>query len=290
MPPGTGPTSRVNTAFAKGVWTHAWVDKLHVFCVPWDVIRSFHVGSSHQRLSPDLPPSSGVTGTNVQALGPHLLPLVKTPGCELCQSERTPGGESCRNSSAGTGLCPGFAQRHPKRGRGYVHWGEQLLRSGSLGAGELGGQEATLAAPRPVILAGETQVWGPWRGSGHLQGLLRSASCPQGNASFSCSQPQSVPVTFPSSRSHLVLPGTLAQDGASISFQFRTWNQAGLLLSSWPPHGSTGFLLTLRDGALRLGLSPSPGQARSDVTAGNTCPQAAAHTAVSPQDPRPFTP
>uniref|UniRef100_A0A452R680 Contactin associated protein like 3 n=1 Tax=Ursus americanus TaxID=9643 RepID=A0A452R680_URSAM len=53
-----------------------------------------------------------------------------------------------------------------------------------------------------------------------------------GNASFSCSQPQSVPVTFPSSRSHLVLPGTLAQDGASISFQFRTWNQAGLLLSS----------------------------------------------------------
>uniref|UniRef100_A0A452R7R4 Contactin associated protein like 3 n=1 Tax=Ursus americanus TaxID=9643 RepID=A0A452R7R4_URSAM len=90
----------------------------------------------------------------------------------------------------------------------------------------------------------------------------------RGNASFSCSQPQSVPVTFPSSRSHLVLPGTLAQDGASISFQFRTWNQAGLLLSSWPPHGSTGFLLTLRDGALRLGLSPSPGQARSDVTAG----------------------
>ncbi|XP_026346543.4 contactin-associated protein-like 4 [Ursus arctos] len=90
----------------------------------------------------------------------------------------------------------------------------------------------------------------------------------RGNASFSCSQPQSVPVTFPSSRSHLVLPGTLAQDGASISFQFRTWNQAGLLLSSWPPHGSTGFLLMLRDGALRLGLSPSPGQARSDVTAG----------------------
>uniref|UniRef100_A0A452R6R6 Contactin associated protein like 3 n=1 Tax=Ursus americanus TaxID=9643 RepID=A0A452R6R6_URSAM len=77
----------------------------------------------------------------------------------------------------------------------------------------------------------------------------------RGNASFSCSQPQSVPVTFPSSRSHLVLPGTLAQDGASISFQFRTWNQAGLLLSSWPPHGSTGFLLTLRDGALRLGLA-----------------------------------
>nr|XP_025743681.1 contactin-associated protein-like 4 [Callorhinus ursinus] len=91
---------------------------------------------------------------------------------------------------------------------------------------------------------------------------------PEGNASFSCSEPQPVPVTFPSAGSHLVLPGTPAQDGVSISFQFRTWNQAGLLLSSWPPRGSTGFLLTLRDGALRLGLSPPPGQARSDVTAG----------------------
>ncbi|XP_032284243.1 contactin-associated protein-like 4 [Phoca vitulina] len=90
----------------------------------------------------------------------------------------------------------------------------------------------------------------------------------RGNVSFSCSQPQPVPVTFPSAGSHLVLPGTPAQDGVSISFQFRTWNRAGLLLSSWPPRGSTGFLLTLRDGALRLGLSPPPGQARSDIAAG----------------------
>ncbi|XP_022348198.1 contactin-associated protein-like 4 [Enhydra lutris kenyoni] len=90
----------------------------------------------------------------------------------------------------------------------------------------------------------------------------------RGNASFSCSQPQSVPVTFPSAGSRLVLPGTPAQDGVSISFQFRTWNEAGLLLSLRPSHGSTAFVLTLRDGALRLGLSPSPGHKRSDVMAG----------------------
>uniref|UniRef100_A0A8C7BQN0 Contactin-associated protein-like 4 n=1 Tax=Neovison vison TaxID=452646 RepID=A0A8C7BQN0_NEOVI len=59
---------------------------------------------------------------------------------------------------------------------------------------------------------------------------------PRGNASFSCSQPQSVLVTFPSAGSRLVLPGTPAQDGVSISFQFRTWNQAGLLLSCRQAH------------------------------------------------------
>uniref|UniRef100_A0A8C7BJM3 Contactin-associated protein-like 4 n=1 Tax=Neovison vison TaxID=452646 RepID=A0A8C7BJM3_NEOVI len=90
----------------------------------------------------------------------------------------------------------------------------------------------------------------------------------RGNASFSCSQPQSVLVTFPSAGSRLVLPGTPAQDGVSISFQFRTWNQAGLLLSCRHPRGSTGFVLRLRDGALRLGLSPSPGHVRSDIMAG----------------------
>ncbi|XP_049470401.1 contactin-associated protein-like 4 [Panthera uncia] len=89
------------------------------------------------------------------------------------------------------------------------------------------------------------------------------------NASFSCSRPHTVPVTFPSAGSHLVLPGSPARDGASsISFQFRTWSPAGLLLSSWPPRGSGGFLLALRDGALSLGPSPSPGQASSDVTTG----------------------
>uniref|UniRef100_M3XMA0 Contactin associated protein family member 4 n=1 Tax=Mustela putorius furo TaxID=9669 RepID=M3XMA0_MUSPF len=90
----------------------------------------------------------------------------------------------------------------------------------------------------------------------------------RGNASFSCSQPQSVLVTFPTAGSRLVLPGSPAQDGVSISFQFRTWNQAGLLLSRQHPRGSTGFVLTLRDGALRLGLSPSPGHVKSDIMAG----------------------
>lgn len=85
-----------------------------------------------------------------------------------------------------------------------------------------------------------------------------------------------------------MLPGTPAQDGVSISFQFRTWNQAGLLLSCRHPRGSTGFVLRLRDGALRLGLSPSPGHVRSDIMAGNLCPQAVAGMAMSPQGPWAF--
>nr|XP_044607414.1 LOW QUALITY PROTEIN: contactin-associated protein-like 4 [Equus asinus] len=89
-----------------------------------------------------------------------------------------------------------------------------------------------------------------------------------GTISFSCSRPQPVPITFLSAGSHLELPGTLGQDGATVSFQFRTWNSAGLLLSSRPHQGSGGLVLALHDGTLRLGLSSSPGQAQSDVTAG----------------------
>ncbi|XP_058389377.1 contactin-associated protein-like 4 isoform X1 [Diceros bicornis minor] len=97
---------------------------------------------------------------------------------------------------------------------------------------------------------------------------LAKQDVPQGTVSFSCSRPQTMPVTFLSAGSHLALPGIPGHDGASVSFQFQTWNSAGLLLSSWPQQGSRRLLLTLSDGALRLGLSSSPGQAQSDVTAG----------------------
>uniref|UniRef100_A0A8B9QHW0 Uncharacterized protein n=1 Tax=Apteryx owenii TaxID=8824 RepID=A0A8B9QHW0_APTOW len=53
-----------------------------------------------------------------------------------------------------------------------------------------------------------------------------------GNMSFSCLEPPVVPVTFLSSSSYLALPGTSGQEEVSISFQFRTWNKEGLLLST----------------------------------------------------------
>ncbi|XP_062943230.1 contactin-associated protein-like 4 [Cynocephalus volans] len=89
-----------------------------------------------------------------------------------------------------------------------------------------------------------------------------------GNISFSCSHPQTVPATFLSTRSYLALPGTPGEDGASVSFQFRTWNSAGLLLSSQPRPGSGGLLLTLKDGSLKLSVHLPPGHAQGDITAG----------------------
>ncbi|XP_008586631.1 PREDICTED: contactin-associated protein-like 3 [Galeopterus variegatus] len=89
-----------------------------------------------------------------------------------------------------------------------------------------------------------------------------------GNISFSCSHPQTVPATFLSTRSYLALPGTPGEDGASVSFQFRTWNSAGLLLSSQPHPGSGGLLLALKDGSLKLSMHLPPGHAQSDITAG----------------------
>ncbi|XP_069312722.1 contactin-associated protein-like 4 isoform X4 [Eulemur rufifrons] len=89
----------------------------------------------------------------------------------------------------------------------------------------------------------------------------------EGNVSFSCSQPQSMPVTFLSSRSYLALPGSSGEDEVSATFQFRTWNKAGLLLFSELQLVSGGLLLILNDGKLKLTLY-QPGKLPSDITAG----------------------
>uniref|UniRef100_A0A8C0CQ73 Uncharacterized protein n=1 Tax=Balaenoptera musculus TaxID=9771 RepID=A0A8C0CQ73_BALMU len=89
----------------------------------------------------------------------------------------------------------------------------------------------------------------------------------KGNVSFSCSHPQTVPMTFLSSRSYLALPGTPGEDKVSAIFQFRTWNRAGLLLTSQFQHRSGAFILVLNDGKLKLSLS-QPGHPVRDVTAG----------------------
>ncbi|XP_032699830.1 contactin-associated protein-like 5 isoform X3 [Lontra canadensis] len=74
-----------------------------------------------------------------------------------------------------------------------------------------------------------------------------------GNVTFSCSEPQIVPITFVNSRSsYLLLPGTPQIDGLSVSFQFRTWNKDGLLLSTELSEGSGTLLLSLEGGSVRL--------------------------------------
>nr|XP_025747373.1 contactin-associated protein-like 3 [Callorhinus ursinus] len=88
-----------------------------------------------------------------------------------------------------------------------------------------------------------------------------------GNVSFSCSHPQIVPLTFLSPRSYLALPGTTGEDKVSVAFQFRTWNRAGLLLTSQFQHKPGALILMLNDGKLKLSLS-QPGHPARDVTAG----------------------
>ncbi|KAM9206276.1 contactin-associated protein-like 3 [Dugong dugon] len=88
-----------------------------------------------------------------------------------------------------------------------------------------------------------------------------------GNVSFSCPQPQTVPVTLLTSRSYLALKGTSGENKVSVSFQFRTWSRAGLLLASELQRGSGTLVLVLNDGKLKLSLS-QPGRSGRDVTAG----------------------
>ncbi|NP_001041338.2 contactin-associated protein like 5-2 precursor [Rattus norvegicus] len=88
-----------------------------------------------------------------------------------------------------------------------------------------------------------------------------------GNVTFSCSEPQIVPITFVNSRSsYLLLPGTPRIDGLSVSFQFRTWNEDGLLLSTELSESSGTLLLILEGGTLRLLIKKVAGHGTEIIT------------------------
>lgn len=89
----------------------------------------------------------------------------------------------------------------------------------------------------------------------------------QGNVTFSCSEPQIVPITFVNPRSsYLLLPGTPQIDGLSVSFQFRTWNRDGLLLSTELSEGSGTLMLMLEGGTLRLLIKKEAGHGTEILT------------------------
>lgn len=95
----------------------------------------------------------------------------------------------------------------------------------------------------------------------------------QGNVTFSCSEPQIVPITFLSaSGSYLLLPGTPRLDGLSVGFQFRTWSRDGLLLSTELSEGSGTLLLSLEGGTLRL-LIQRTAERTVEILTGTVCSQ-----------------
>ncbi|XP_072326178.1 contactin-associated protein-like 5 isoform X1 [Scyliorhinus torazame] len=73
-----------------------------------------------------------------------------------------------------------------------------------------------------------------------------------GNVSFSCSEPHIIPVTFMTSGSYLLLPGSPQLEGLSVSFQFRTWNKDGLLLHNGLREASGALQIYLHDGKLKI--------------------------------------
>lgn len=89
----------------------------------------------------------------------------------------------------------------------------------------------------------------------------------KGNVSFTCPQPQTIPVTFLSSGSYLALPSSLREDKMSLAFQLRTWNKAGRVFFSQVGHGSGSLVLFLKNGKLILNLS-EPGQPLQSITTG----------------------
>ncbi|XP_067117078.1 contactin-associated protein-like 5 [Osmerus mordax] len=75
-----------------------------------------------------------------------------------------------------------------------------------------------------------------------------------GNVSFSCSEPQLYSTSFLSTSSFLSLPVEPGMEGLSVRFQFRTWNQEGLLLLTVLSGSSKLLFLHISRGQLHLTL------------------------------------
>uniref|UniRef100_A0A671SPW2 Contactin-associated protein-like 5 n=1 Tax=Sinocyclocheilus anshuiensis TaxID=1608454 RepID=A0A671SPW2_9TELE len=99
-----------------------------------------------------------------------------------------------------------------------------------------------------------------------------------GNVTFTCSEPQLVSATFlSSSSSFLSLPLDAATETLSVTFQFRTWNREGMLLSAWLRRDSERLLLLLIHGQLRLTHHRSALQS-SDIVIGQALSDGQWHT------------
>ncbi|XP_023670576.1 contactin-associated protein-like 5 [Paramormyrops kingsleyae] len=99
-----------------------------------------------------------------------------------------------------------------------------------------------------------------------------------GNVTFSCSEPQTMAITFlSSSGSFLFLPMETAFEGLSIRFQFRTWNRDGMLLSTLLARGSERVVLQIRNGHLHLSHHPSAMQ-KSEISTGDRLSDGLWHT------------
>uniref|UniRef100_H3CRA8 Contactin associated protein like 3 n=1 Tax=Tetraodon nigroviridis TaxID=99883 RepID=H3CRA8_TETNG len=100
-----------------------------------------------------------------------------------------------------------------------------------------------------------------------------------GNVTFSCAEPVSVAVTFPGPRSFLQLPGATASSsgGTAVGFQFRTWNEAGLLLTfALAGEGGVAWLY-LSEARLRLQIHRA-GRVLLQLSAGSALSDGQWHT------------
>lgn len=91
----------------------------------------------------------------------------------------------------------------------------------------------------------------------------------QGNITFSCVEPVYVAATFTGPKSFLSLPGPTEPPlmGTSIRLQFRTWNEAGLLLTFNLPMHSGAVWMYLSNTRLHLQVRKA-GRAPLELSAG----------------------
>ncbi|XP_034040971.1 contactin-associated protein-like 4 [Thalassophryne amazonica] len=91
----------------------------------------------------------------------------------------------------------------------------------------------------------------------------------EGNVTFSCAEPVFITMTFTSTQSFLWLPAVIDPSSVdmSVDFQFRTWNNAGLLLTFDLPGAEGGVWMYLSKARLHLRIH-EPGRSQLELSTG----------------------
>lgn len=107
---------------------------------------------------------------------------------------------------------------------------------------------------------------------------------------FSCAEPVFVAVTFPGPQSFLQLPWTTSftSESVSIGLQFRTWNEAGLLLTFDLPRQGGVVWLHLSEARLQLKIHKGD-KVLLELSAGHTTKLGLKSTVTPDKDPTFYT-
>lgn len=111
---------------------------------------------------------------------------------------------------------------------------------------------------------------GPWGGSpshGSIPSLTASRGHPQGSVGHYCQDQVNTPITFAGINNYVQVPGIPRRNRLAVSFRFRSWDMAGLLLYTSFADRLGSLEMVLSEGQINVSIA-QPGKKKLEFAAG----------------------